>query len=43
MIYHIGVVRNNTHALVDAERDTSMSKHIVIPFDVTVKREIEIV
>ncbi len=37
MIYHLGVVRNNTHTLVDVDSDTSVSKNPVISFDVEAK------
>ncbi len=37
LIYHLGVVRNNTHTLVDVESDTSVSKNPVISFDVKAK------
>ena len=37
MIYHLGVVRNNTHTLVDVDSDTSVSRYPIISFDVKVK------
>ena len=43
MISDLGVVRNNTHTLVDVESDTTVSKNPVISFDVEAKREVEFV
>ena len=37
LIYHLGVVRNNTHTLVDVDSDTAVSRNPVISFDVKAK------